>query len=143
MSDENNNNFSDEHEKVCSMCHRTESRAGKMLRMPGGMYVCMDCLQRTVDTFESTGFDMNKINMGNMPIPPMFGMPFMNGQPGPQPAEGQVEKLPQGTVEDKPSAPGEPGPAEGDAPKGPADQQPKKGIPAFSFINLSDPQGGL
>ena len=32
MSDNNNNN--DEYEKVCYVCRRTESKAGKMISMP-------------------------------------------------------------------------------------------------------------
>ena len=44
MSDNNNNN-NDEYEKVCYVCRRTESKAGKMISMPGGLYVCPDCMQ--------------------------------------------------------------------------------------------------
>ena len=51
MADEkelqDNNN---DRENVCYMCHRSESKAGRMLKMPGNMHVCVDCLQRTLDS---------------------------------------------------------------------------------------------
>lgn len=51
MSDNNNNN-NDEYEKVCYVCRRTESKAGKMISMPGGLYVCPDCMQKTFDAIK-------------------------------------------------------------------------------------------
>ena len=58
MGNENNN---DEYEKICYICRRPESRAGKMVNMPGNMCVCPDCLQKAFDT------------IGNQPFPD-FGM---------------------------------------------------------------------
>ena len=65
--DDNNNN--DEYEKVCYICKRTESKAGKMISMPGNIYICPDCMQKTLDTINNSGVnyeDMMK-NMNNMP----------------------------------------------------------------------------
>lgn len=65
--DDNNNN--DEYEKVCYICKRTESKAGKMISMPGNIYICPDCMQKTLDTINNSGVnyeDMMK-NMSNMP----------------------------------------------------------------------------
>ena len=39
----------DEYEKVCYVCHRTESRAGKMINMGNNIYICPDCMQRSFD----------------------------------------------------------------------------------------------
>ncbi len=39
----------DEYEEVCMMCHRPESKAGRMVHMPGGVCVCDDCMHRTMD----------------------------------------------------------------------------------------------
>ena len=33
------------YEKVCFLCHRTESQAGKIISLPGGISVCSDCMQ--------------------------------------------------------------------------------------------------
>ena len=65
--DDNNNN--DEYEKVCYICKRTESKAGKMISMPGNIYICPDCMHKTLDTINNSGVnyeDMMK-NMSNMP----------------------------------------------------------------------------
>ena len=41
-------NNTDEYEKVCYICRRTESRAGKMISMPNNIYICSDCMQKTM-----------------------------------------------------------------------------------------------
>lgn len=46
----------DEYEKICYICRRPESRAGKMVMMPGNICVCPDCLQKAFDTVNSQGF---------------------------------------------------------------------------------------
>ena len=73
MSDNNNNN--DEYEKVCYVCRRTESKAGKMISMPGGLYVCPDCMQKTFDAINNNDIDYNELMKGipNMPNMGMFG----------------------------------------------------------------------
>lgn len=38
--------MSEGYEQVCSICHRTESQAGKMMRMPMNMCVCSDCMDK-------------------------------------------------------------------------------------------------
>lgn len=39
----------DEYEKVCFMCRRPESKAGKMIELPGNIHICTDCMQRSFD----------------------------------------------------------------------------------------------
>ncbi len=34
---------------VCCMCHRTEDVTGPMIRLQGSMYICKDCMQKTID----------------------------------------------------------------------------------------------
>ena len=64
MSDNYNN---DEYEKVCSICRRTESRAGRMFNMLGGMYVCEDCLKSAMEQVNSTPISMEEFaQMANM-----------------------------------------------------------------------------
>lgn len=51
----------------CAMCRRPESTAGKMVEMPNHMYVCPDCMQRTFDLMQSSGFPyQNMMNVTNM-----------------------------------------------------------------------------
>ncbi|MDD6789349.1 MAG: ATP-dependent Clp protease ATP-binding subunit ClpX [Lachnospira sp.] len=52
-------------EHYCSVCHRPESVTGRQLNM-GGMYICMDCMQRTIDVMSSNGFNLTNM-MNNMP----------------------------------------------------------------------------
>ena len=54
-------------EHYCAMCRRPESTAGKMVEMPNHMYVCPDCMQRTFDMMQSSGFPyQNMMNVTNM-----------------------------------------------------------------------------
>ena len=49
----------DAYEKVCSVCHRPESVAGKLMRLPMNMYLCAECMDRTADMVESQMGNMN------------------------------------------------------------------------------------
>ena len=76
MSNNDNNNENnttantDEYEKVCYICRRSESKAGKMINMPGGLCVCADCMQKTFDQIGMQGTPMfpgmDIINLGSM-----------------------------------------------------------------------------
>ena len=46
-------------EEYCLMCRRSEKTAGKMFHMPGGITLCQDCLQKTMDT--ASQYDFSKI----------------------------------------------------------------------------------
>ena len=58
MSETDKNN---EYEQICSMCHRSESQCGKVMRLPGGLNICMDCMQKSFDTFNQSGLDINSL----------------------------------------------------------------------------------
>ena len=78
MSNNDNNNENnttantDEYEKVCYICRRSESKAGKMINMPGGLCVCADCMQKTFDTINNSDINYDDL-MNNMPNMGMFG----------------------------------------------------------------------
>ncbi len=57
------------YEKVCVMCHRTESKAGKMIDLPGGMTICPDCMQKSFNAMSN----MDLSNLQNIP-----GISFIN-----------------------------------------------------------------
>lgn len=61
----------DDYEKVCFICHRPESVAGKMMEFPNNITVCQDCLQKSFDAMSNMPTDLNK--MMNMP-----GVQFLN-----------------------------------------------------------------
>ncbi len=62
---------SDEYEKVCVLCHRPESAAGKMVELPNNITVCKDCMQRSFDAMNNMPIDFSK--MMNIP-----GVQFLN-----------------------------------------------------------------
>lgn len=55
----------DDYEKVCFMCRRTESQAGKMISLPGGISVCSDCMQKSFDVMDNPEF-RNMLNLQNL-----------------------------------------------------------------------------
>ena len=49
-------------EPYCSMCRRPESKCGKIMRLPGGLNICSDCMQRSFDAFNRpNGVDINSL----------------------------------------------------------------------------------
>ena len=73
MEDNKNNGY----EKICCMCRRTESQAGKMITLPGGLQVCRDYMQRSFDMMMGSGMDWTKMSgitpelLKNMYLNPM------------------------------------------------------------------------
>ena len=61
----------DEYEKICFMCHRPESVAGKMIDLPNHICVCSDCMQKSFDAMKGGQIDYSQLL--NMP-----GVHFMN-----------------------------------------------------------------
>lgn len=71
MSDNINNtdNSDNEYEKICYICRRPESKAGKMIGMPNNIYICADCMQRTFDSINNSGINYDDMmKMYNMPV---------------------------------------------------------------------------
>ncbi len=72
----------DEFEKVCFLCRRTESQAGKMISLPGGISVCSDCMQKSFDAMDDPQV-RNMLNLQNFtdrknfPDMGMFNMDFL------------------------------------------------------------------
>lgn len=106
----------DEYEKVCYICRRPESKAGKMVVMPGNINVCSDCMQRTFDALESKDFDilsgLNGLNIDNRP---------KNNANETKDREEETE-----TTEEK---------------KQEKKEKPENGFPNISFLNLGDLNG--
>ena len=49
-------------EQVCSMCHRPESKCGRVMKLPGGLNICADCMQKSFDAFNQPGgLDINSL----------------------------------------------------------------------------------
>ena len=61
----------DEYEKVCFICRRPESVAGKMIDLPNHICVCSDCMQKSFDAMSNGQIDYSQLM--NMP-----GVQFLN-----------------------------------------------------------------
>ena len=55
-----------DYEDICYICRRPESVTGKMVKIPGEICICNDCLQRTFDTMNYGGFPMDGFMMPGM-----------------------------------------------------------------------------
>ncbi len=93
MEDNKHQDNEKHQEKFCMVCHRSEKNAGKIVRMPGGIDLCPDCLQSSIDSMNDPRV-MDFMRQQGMVPPTGFGVdnfmfpPF--GQRAPQP-----EKQPQ------------------------------------------------
>ena len=103
---------SNDYEDICYICRRPESIAGKMINIYGGVKICTDCMQRTMDAMNSSGFGMPP-GMG-------FGMGDMFGMPGATPGHSAV-----------------PG-SESAAGENETKEQKQRNTPHIQMINLSD-----
>ena len=91
MSENSNNYNDDEYEKICYVCRRPESKAGKMINMPGNIYICADCMQKTFDSINSSGMSYeDMLKMSGMPNMGMFGN--MNYQDMDIPEKQKIKK---------------------------------------------------
>lgn len=77
--DNEKNDNNEEYEDVCYICHRTERKAGKMIRIPNNICICADCMQNTLNQMsmftpaggpgKDNGFGAFMGNMGFMDMP--------------------------------------------------------------------------
>ncbi|MBE5958879.1 MAG: ATP-dependent Clp protease ATP-binding subunit ClpX [Lachnospiraceae bacterium] len=74
-STSSNNEEDDDYEKVCYVCRRPESKAGKFISMPGGMNVCMDCMQKSFDSMGSSPFGMGGLNLDDLGLSDLLKSP--------------------------------------------------------------------
>ena len=54
------NDTNEEYEKYCFVCRRPESKTGKMIKMMENMYICPDCMQKTMDAVSSSPLKLDK-----------------------------------------------------------------------------------
>ena len=68
----------DEYEKVCFVCRRPESIAGRMIDLPNNICVCNDCMQKSFDAMSNGQIDLSQLM--NMPGVQIFNMTDMEQQ---------------------------------------------------------------
>ena len=81
-SDDTDRNQDTEYEDICYICRRPEHIAGKMIRIPNNICICQDCMQKTFDSMNGSGFsmdDMMNMNMGRIPNISMINLSDLQG----------------------------------------------------------------
>lgn len=89
------------YEKICYMCRRPKSTAGKMITMAPNMHICSDCMQKTFDMMGKGDAGLfppfgGNINLDNVSFPDMF-MNSFQGIP-------KSQRLKKKTAENKSNA---------------------------------------
>ena len=80
--DSGTENLEPEYEDICYICRRPEHIAGRMIKIPNDICICQDCMQRTFDSMNNSGFsmdDMMNMNMGKMPNISMINLSDLQG----------------------------------------------------------------
>ena len=72
----------DTYEKICFMCRRPESKAGKMIDLPNNIHICTDCMQRSFDTMNNSSINYDELmkNIPNMPNISMIDLSSLQNQ---------------------------------------------------------------
>ena len=125
--------MSNDYEDICSVCHRTESVAGKMLKMSDSLCICMDCLQKSTDMLNQSPYK-EMLGMDPATMAGMFpGMGLNNPKEAPTGIQENKTEDQAVLSEDEPEKKEE---KKDDKPKGPS--QPH----GTFFLNLNDLMGG-
>lgn len=75
-----------EPELFCTLCHRPESKVGKMISLPNNIHICPDCMQRSFDSMNhqvETG-NFNFADLMNMPNISMIDLSSLQSQMAPK-----------------------------------------------------------
>ncbi|MDE7435753.1 MAG: ATP-dependent Clp protease ATP-binding subunit ClpX [Lachnospiraceae bacterium] len=68
------------YEDICYICRRPESVAGRMIKIPSNICICQDCMQRTFDTMNTSGFPMGDMTgNGGTPNISMINLADLQG----------------------------------------------------------------
>ena len=126
--------MSEEFESVCMVCMRPESKAGSLIKLPGNMCVCADCLQKTIDMAESMNltssfFNTPGVNAPQNPAAPEAPKPSTENTD--TAATANTEASSQDTPDDEQEEKKQGRPFSGG------------GFPNISFFNLNDLQNGF
>ena len=128
--------MNNEYEDICSVCHRTESVAGKMLKMSDSLCICIDCLQKSTDMLNQSPYK-DMLGMDPAALAGMFpGMGGMNNTETPTSIqENKTDNQATIVTDNKEDEPEKKEEKKDDKPKGPAPH-------GTFFLNLNDLMGG-
>ena len=142
---ENNNNYED----VCCLCHRSETKAGQMIKLPGNLCVCKDCMDKTMGMIQNMGID--NIFGGMQPFTQGSTDRTTTKEDSTNETGTPKDDEPKKTDEEPPKTDEEPSKTDEEPSKtddGANDAKIRldqyfKGFPGISFLNLSDLEGGI
>ena len=89
---ENTDEEEEEYEDICYICRRPEHIAGKMIKIPNDICICADCMQKTFDSMNNTGFGMNDMMNMNLDKMPNISMINLSDFPGFMPNSQRLKK---------------------------------------------------
>ena len=145
MSDNNNinNNNDGDYEVYCQMCRRGRSQVSDMFKLLDGMYICSDCMHKTMDTMGQFGFStINPFATGanaqkGTPLGSIFG--DLNKQSADEmKKEQEAGQAVSANKEDDGDGKEDEGKEEAGDQAGQEPLNPFQGIPGISFLNMSD-----
>lgn len=90
--EENTDEEKEEYEDICYICRRPEHIAGKMIKIPNDICICADCMQKTFDSMNNTGFGMNDMMNMNLDKMPNISMINLSDFPGFMPNSQRLKK---------------------------------------------------
>ena len=146
MQDNNNTNDND-YEVYCQMCRRSKSQVSDMFKLLDGMYICSDCMHKTMDTMGQFGFSpvnpfssVKNQNQGT-PLGSIFG--DLNKQSADAMKEaGEDKKTDPDTASASEDDPDKDNSGEDEKPDNGQDpSNVLQGFPGISFLNMSDIPG--
>ena len=133
MAEEFDNKTTDDgYEDICFICRRPESKAGRMFKMPGNMTICMDCMEKTMETVSQFDYKDMMNHPGFMNGFGPFGNPYSTTKEEPKSETKEKEEV----VEN---------PEAEEIEEEEETKTSKRPFPNISFINLADLQmdGGI
>ena len=143
MAEEFDKNKEDGYEDICFICRRPESKTGKMFQLPNRITVCMDCMQKTMESLSNV--DYSTILNDQAFVNSLFDVPFMKGKKEGSSEENHIEKEEKKTagkdqdfrevVEEEEEVSEEKSPEEEKEEK---EERKGRPFPSISFINLAD-----
>ncbi len=78
LADEDIPFTTDESKKFCYICRRRESDGVKLISIPGNIYLCSDCMQKTFDSMNTFGFGGGDGALNNMNFSDVNNVSFLN-----------------------------------------------------------------
>ena len=88
----------DIYEKVCFLCRRPESKAGKMIELPQHVCICADCMQKSFNSMANNPVNYNEL-LNNMPNVSMIDLSSIQNQVPPRQRVKKKQEEPKTEVE--------------------------------------------